>query len=155
MIAPSVDAPASTRWPHVRRWGVWLFVFGIVSLFGPFGYYLIGAQFATGALFLSNMTLWYACPFTLSVGVVLLGGRDGRDRCGLPSRPQASVEPQVGAGQRAGTLPPRSRSGRRVPGRLPRRCAVDARWPGFYYTPIYDGKNLWLLLQAASIGATW
>lgn len=30
---------------------------------------------------------------------------------------------------------------------------VDGIWPSFYYTPIKDGKNVWLLLQLACMVA--
>jgi len=51
------------------RTGLGLFVFGIVLTFGIIGHYCIGANHPTGAVFLQNVTLWYACPWTLSVAV--------------------------------------------------------------------------------------
>jgi hypothetical protein len=34
---------------------------------------VVGAQYPTGEQFLKNVTLWYACPWTLSTAVVLSG----------------------------------------------------------------------------------
>jgi hypothetical protein len=38
-----------------------------------FEHYVVGAQYDTGPEFLKNVTLWYACPWTLSTAVVLGG----------------------------------------------------------------------------------
>jgi hypothetical protein len=32
---------------------------------------------------------------------------------------------------------------------------VDHIWPSFYYTPIADGKKVWLIAQALSIALYW
>ncbi|WP_035356433.1 hypothetical protein [Edaphobacter aggregans] len=48
------------------RWGLGLLIFGIFIGFGIIGHYLIGAQYNTGHMFLENVTLWFACPWTLA-----------------------------------------------------------------------------------------
>jgi hypothetical protein len=36
-------------------------------------HYVVGAQYPTGHDFMGNVTLWWACPWTLSTAVVLGG----------------------------------------------------------------------------------
>jgi hypothetical protein len=55
------------------RWGLGLLVFGIFIGFGIVGHYIIGANHDNGEMFLKNVTLWFACPWTLSVYVVQAG----------------------------------------------------------------------------------
>ena len=47
------------------RWGLGLLVFGIFIGFGIIGHYIVGAQYDTGEMFMKNVTLWFACPWTL------------------------------------------------------------------------------------------
>ena len=56
------------------KWGLGLFIFGVFLVFGIIGHYCVGARWPTGELFLKNITLWYACPWTLSVASVQAGG---------------------------------------------------------------------------------
>ncbi len=56
----------------VRR-GLWLFVFGLVIGFGPWAHYMHGAMEEVQPAFLKNVTLWWGCPWTLSVYVTQLG----------------------------------------------------------------------------------
>ena|SRR5271170_2186906 len=55
------------------RLGFWLLMLGFLMSFGMVMHYVVGAQYPTGELFLKNVTLWYACPWTLSTAVVLGG----------------------------------------------------------------------------------
>jgi hypothetical protein len=41
------------------RWGLGLLVFGIFIGFGIIGHYIKGAQYATGDMFMHNVTLWF------------------------------------------------------------------------------------------------
>ena len=56
------------------KWGLGLFIFGVFLVFGIIGHYCSGARYPTGQVFLQNITLWYACPWTLSVASVQAGG---------------------------------------------------------------------------------
>lgn len=56
------------------KWGLGLFIFGVFLVFGIIGHYCGGARWPTGEQFLKNITLWYACPWTLSVASVQAGG---------------------------------------------------------------------------------
>ena len=103
-----------------------------------------------GPEFLKTILLWYACPWTLSTAVVL-GGALGMIAIG-------TVYAMLG----------KMVSGARVEG--PEKSAltlctlalvaifltgfvgyfaVDRFWPRFYYSPIKDGKDLWLFMQLA------
>ena len=55
------------------RWGLALGTCGIFLGFGIIGHYLHGASHPTGDAFLHNVTLWFACPWTLSVYTIQLG----------------------------------------------------------------------------------
>jgi hypothetical protein len=59
------------------KWGLGLFIFGVFLVFGIIGHYCGGARWPTGEQFLKNITLWYACPWTLSVASVQAGGLAG------------------------------------------------------------------------------
>jgi hypothetical protein len=56
------------------RWGLGLFVFGLVFGFGPWLHYMHGALEEVHEAFLRNVTLWFGCPWTLCVYVAQLGG---------------------------------------------------------------------------------
>ena len=56
------------------KWGLGLFIFGVFLTFGIIAHYCAGARWPTGALFMQNVTLWWACPWTLSVAAVQAGG---------------------------------------------------------------------------------
>src|SRR6516165_3134933 len=56
------------------KWGLGLFIFGLVLSFGPIGHYIVGANHPTAEAFLHNISLWFACPWTMAVAVIQLGG---------------------------------------------------------------------------------
>src|SRR6188508_3626686 len=56
------------------KWGLGLFIFGVFLTFGVVAHYCVGARWPTGELFMQNITLWWACPWTLSVAAVQAGG---------------------------------------------------------------------------------
>src|SRR5262249_42165496 len=58
---------------RVLRAGVLFLQLGFLMSFGMVLHYVVGAQYPTGEQFLKNVTLWYACPWTLSTAVVLGG----------------------------------------------------------------------------------
>jgi hypothetical protein len=55
-------------------WGIGLFIFGVFLSFGITAHYCVGASWPTGSVFVQNITLWWACPWTLSVAAVQAGG---------------------------------------------------------------------------------
>lgn len=129
------------------KWGLGLFIFGVFLTFGMIAHYCVGARWPTGGLFMQNITLWWACPWTLSVAAVQGGGL-GMVALGLTSMVAA----------RSGAAVDEKGSGALwlcVIGLLgvfavgyPGYFVFDAIWPGYYYSPIAVGKNAWLLGQA-------
>src|SRR5688572_3729939 len=53
--------------------GFWLLLLGFLMSVGMVLHYVVGAQYPNGHGFMSNVTLWWACPWTLSTAVVLGG----------------------------------------------------------------------------------
>jgi hypothetical protein len=58
---------------HFIPSGFLLLFLGFVMSMGMVLHYVVGAQYPTGHDFMSNITLWWACPWTLSTAVVLGG----------------------------------------------------------------------------------
>ena len=56
------------------KWDLGLFIFGVFLSFGPIGHYVVGAIHPTGEAFLHNISLWFACPWTMAVAVIQFGG---------------------------------------------------------------------------------
>src|SRR5262249_30845024 len=131
------------------KWGLGLFIFGVFLVFGIIGHYCGGARWPTGDQFLRNITLWYACPWTLSVAAVQAGGL-GMVALGLAQISAARLSPsgsQSGGGTLALWLCIIGLLGVFAVG-YPGYFAFDAIWPSFYYSPVAAGKNAWLLGQA-------
>jgi hypothetical protein len=133
------------------KWGLGLFIFGVFLVFGIIGHYCSGARYPTGEVFLQNITLWYACPWTLSVAAVQAGGL-GMVVLGLAHITAARASARS-------TPPTTTALWLCVVGLLgvfavgyPGYFVFDAIWPSFYYSPIAAGKNAWLLGQASFIG---
>jgi hypothetical protein len=132
------------------RSGFWLLLLGFLMSFGMVMHYVVGAQYPIGHHFRENITLWWACPWTLYTAVVLGGA--------LCMAVIGAILILLGKG------PASSDVGKPVSVALA-RCKfslisifltgyvgyfmVDAKWPAFYYEPVSDGKNVWLFLQLA------
>ena len=127
------------------KWGLGLFVFGLFLTFGIIGHYCVGASADVGELFRRNVTLWWACPWTLSVAVIQAGGL-GMVAIGATLLTlRASLEDAEGA----------LALGFCIAGLLgvfavgyPGYFVFNTIWQDFYYTPDIVGKNAWLLGQA-------
>jgi hypothetical protein len=131
------------------KWGLGLFIFGVFLTFGIIAHYCTGARWPNGELFMQNITLWWACPWTLSVAAVQAGGL-GMVALGLTRLLAARLSPDEPA---AGESPSALRLC--IVGLLgvfavgyPGYFVFDAVWPSFYYSPVPAGKNAWLLAQA-------
>ncbi|MGE3875236.1 MAG: hypothetical protein AB7F74_19960 [Parvibaculaceae bacterium] len=133
------------------KWGLGLFIFGVFLSFGIIAHYCVGARWPTGQLFMQNITLWWACPWTLSVAAVQAGGL-GMVAIGLTLMLAARVSPghPVQAGPVSPWLCIIGLFGVFAVG-YPGYFVFDALWPGFYYSPVAAGKNAWLLGQAIFI----
>jgi hypothetical protein len=86
------------------KWGLGLFIFGVFLTFGIIGHYCSGARWPTGELFMQNITLWWACPWTLSVAAVQAGGL-GMVALGLTRLLAARLSPdELAAGEGRGRV---------------------------------------------------
>jgi hypothetical protein len=135
------------------KWGLGLFIFGVFLTFGIIAHYCAGARWPNGAVFMQNITLWWACPWTLSVAAVQAGGL-GMVALGLAyiAARRASTRPAGGeANSAALTLCIVGLLGVFAVG-YPGYFVFDAIWPSYYYSPVAAGKNIWLLAQAFFIG---
>ena len=131
------------------KWGLGLFIFGVFLTFGISAHYYTGARWPTGDQFMKNITLWWACPWTLSVAAVQAGGL-GMVTLGLTRLMAAGVSPTERAGAEnslALRLCIIGLLGVFAVG-YPGYFVFDAIWPSFYYAPIVTGKNAWLIGQA-------
>ena len=133
------------------KWGLGLFIFGVFLTYGPIGHYLIGAAHPTGEQFLHNITLWFACPWTLAVAVIQAGSL-GMVALGLTRLQTARLSANTSSSENSPAL---------------LFCIVgllgifvvgyagyyvfEAIWPSFYYVPVAAGKDAWLLGQALCI----
>jgi len=132
------------------KWGLGLFIFGVFLTFGIVAHYCVGARWPTGELFMQNITLWWACPWTLSVAAVQAGGL-GMVALGLTAMVAArSVGADDTDGSGALWLCVIGLLGVFAVG-YPGYFVFDAIWPGYYYSPVAAGKNTWLLGQALFI----
>jgi hypothetical protein len=143
------DEPMTTG-SRFAKWGLGLFIFGVFLSFGVIAHYCVGSRWPNGELFMQNITLWWACPWTLSVAAVQAGGL-GMVALGLTRMLVARVVPRDLAENPtslrlciAGLL------GVFAVG-YPGYFVFDAIWPSFYYSPIAAGKNAWLMGQALFI----
>jgi len=134
------------------KWGFGFFLFGIFLVFGIIGHYCVGANHPTGHQFMENITLWWACPWTLSVASLQFGGL-GMVALGLTQivGTRFSVNRSVDdAGSAPLLLCIVGLFGVFAVG-YPGYFVFDAIWPSFYYSPVPQGKNVWLLGQALFI----
>jgi hypothetical protein len=136
------------------RSGLGLLVFGIFVGFGPIGHYMIGAQYNNGPMFLKNVGLWFACPWTLSV-YAIQGGAAVMIALGAMyvALGRVFAIPE-GSGRPGFYLCTAGLLTVFLTGYIG-YFVVDKMYPSFYYTPIETGKNLWLISQALSIALYW
>jgi hypothetical protein len=134
------------------RWGLGLFVFGLVIGYGPWLHYMHGALEEVHPAFLKNVTLWFGCPWTLPVYVTQLGGLSMVvvGLCYLVFARDGAM-PSVSGGERLGPALCATGIVAEFVFGFPLYFAVNAVWPNFYYTPIDAGKWTWLGMQGACI----
>ena len=126
------------------KWGLGLFIFGVFLTFGIIAHYCAGSRWPNGALFMQNISLWWACPWTLSVAAVQAGGL-GMVALGLTNMLAARLTPRDGTeSSTALWLCILGLLGVFAVG-YPGYFVFDAIWPSFYYSPIVAAKNAWLL----------
>ena len=130
------------------RWGLALFIFGLIFSFGLLGYYFHGT--IESALFAENAVRWLNYPWTLATYVLQVGGL-GMVAIGavywlLPGDKLETESLDYTAlwlcvtGLIATFLT--SYVGYFV---------VNAIWPSFFYKPVTAGMNAWIIAQAVSV----
>ncbi len=142
------------------KWGMGFFLFGLLFGFGVLIHYLVGSKWNTGADFLSNITLWFGSPLSLSVGYLQVGGLAmaivGIAKLLMLKCCEDSAKCSTGAhvhhshGHGALLLTIIGLAALFLTGYVG-YFVIDSMWPGFYYQPITAGKNIWLVLQGISI----
>jgi hypothetical protein len=136
------------------RSGFWTLLLGMVMSFGMVLHYVANISPPFGPEFLKTITLWYACPWTLSIAVVL-GGALGMIAIGAVYAILGRTDPAVrveGLERSALSLCTFALIAIFLTGFVG-YFAVNRIWPNFYYSPIKDGKNVWLLMQLACMVA--
>jgi len=143
--------PAQVGTKYIR-WGLGLFIFGLVIGYGPWLHYMHGALEEVHEAFLKNVTLWFGCPWTLPVYVTQLGGLSMVviGLCYLAFVRNGAMASISGAERMGPALCAAGIITEFVFG-FPLYFAVNAVWPNFYYTPIQAGKWTWLGTQGACI----
>ena len=144
-------APAEIGAKYVR-WGLALFVFGLVIGYGPWLHYMHGALEDVHEAFLKNVTLWFGCPWTLPVYVTQLGGLSMVviGLCYVTFSRDGAMTSVTGSERMGPRLCATGIIAEFVFG-FPLYFAVNAVWPDFYFTPIAVGKWTWLGTQGACI----
>lgn len=148
------------------KWGIWFFIIGVFLGFGVMIHYLLGSAYDNTQAFLSNITLWFGSPLMFSSGFLQIGG--------LGMAIIGTLCLLIGKYRDRDLTTATTRSANSTTTYYPEhKCAslslcniglialiltgyigyyvIDYFWPGFYYTPINAGKNLWLILQGLSV----
>lgn len=143
------------------KWGLGFFILGLIFGFGVLIHYLVGSSYENSSFFLTNMSLWFGSPLSLSVTYLQLGGLAmaiigatchvcGRC-CGVNATAEKTTTCPSSYKRKGGlTLCKIGLIALFITGYIG-YFAIDYIWPGFYYTPVQAGKNLWLILQGLSI----
>jgi hypothetical protein len=134
------------------RWGLGLFIFGLVTGYGPWLHYMHGALEEVQEAFLKNVTLWFGCPWTLPIYVTQLGGLSMVviGLCYLAFGRDGAMGSISGAERSGPVLCAVGIIAEFVFG-FPLYFAVNAVWPNFYYTPVQAGRWTWLGTQGVCI----
>jgi hypothetical protein len=143
--------PADVGAQHIR-WGLGLFVFGLVIGFVPIAHYMHGSFEEVGEVFLKNVTLWWGCAWTLAVYVAQVGSLAmiAIGLCYVVLARDGAMTSVTSAERMAPALCAGGILAEFLAG-FAGYYAVGAVWPNFYYTPITAGKVTWLGLQAVCI----
>ncbi|MFI5410600.1 hypothetical protein [Kaistia sp. UC242_56] len=132
------------------KWGLGLFIFGVLLTFSIVAHYCVGARWPAGELFMQNITLGWACLWTLSVAAIQAGGLGmvGLGLTSMVANRSGSADEAKGSG--AFWLCVIGLTGVFAVG-YPGNFVFDAIWPGYYYSPVAIGENAWMLGQALFI----
>ena len=138
----AVETPIDVGAKHIR-WGLGLFIFGLVIGFIPLLHYMHGSFEQVGEAFLKNVTLWWGCAFTLAVYVAQVGGLGmiAIGVCYVVLARDGAITSVTGAERMAPVLCAGGIIAEFVAG-VAGYYAVAAVWPNFYYAPIRPVRSL-------------
>ena len=150
-LTDAAATPAEVGATYIR-WGLGLFVFGLVSGFIPLAHYMHGSFEEVHEAFLKNVTLWWGCAFTLAVYVAQVGslGMIAIGLCYVVLARDGAMTSVTSAERMAPALCAGGILAEFLAG-VAGYYAVAAVWPNFYYAPVTAGKVTWLGLQAICI----
>src|SRR5262245_22414741 len=133
-MSAAAATPTDIGTKHIR-WGLGLFIFGLVIGYGPWLHYMHGALEEVQPTFLKNVTLWFGCPWTLPTYVAQLGGLSmvAMGLCYVAFARDGAIASVSGAERMAPALCAGGILAEFVFG-YPGYFAVNAAWPNFYFT---------------------
>ena len=151
MEIPRRATPAEVGAKYIR-WGLRLFVFGLVFGFVPLAHYMHGSFELVGEAFLKNVTLWWGCAFALAVYVAQLGSLAmiAIGLCYVVLARDGAMTSVTNAERMAPALCVGGILAEAVAG-VAGYYAVVAVWPNFYYAPVEAGKNIGLARPASRL----
>ena len=132
----TVATPVEVGVKHIR-WGLGLFIFGLVIGYIPLAHYMHGSFEPVGEAFLKNVTLWWGCAFTLAVYVAQVGSLAmiAIGLCYVVLARDGAMTLVTNAERMAPALCAGGIIAEFVAG-VAGYYAVAAVWPNFYYAPI-------------------
>ena len=136
------------------RSGFSMLFLGMVMSFGMVLHYVANISPPIGGDFMRTILLWYACPWTLSVAVVLGGGL-GMIAIGAVYAvlgKMASADRVEGLEKSALSLCTFALIAMFLVGFVG-YFPTNYIWPNFYYSALNPGKDVWLLMQLACMVA--
>jgi len=147
----AAETPAELGSKYIR-WGLGLFIFGLVFGFIPMAHYMHGSFEPVEAAFLQRVTLWWGCAFTLAVYVAQVGGLAMTviGLCYVVLARDGAMTSVTAAERIAPVLCATAIIAEFVAG-VAGYYAVAAVWPNFYYGAITAGRVTWLALQGVCI----
>jgi hypothetical protein len=147
----TVVTPAELGGKHIR-WGLGMFIFGLIIGFIPLLHYMRGSKELVGQEFLQRVTLWWGCAFAVAASVVQIGGLS-----------MIAIGLCYVVLNRSGAITSLSSAERLAPAlcmvgliadvvaAIPGYYAVASVWPNFFYAPVDQGKWTWLGMQIVCI----
>lgn len=150
-VEGTLATPADVGIRYIR-WGLGLFVFGLVIGFVPLAHYMHGSFEPVEETFLKNVTLWWGCAFTLAVYVAQLGSLAMVviGLCYIVLARDGAMTSATSIERLAPTLCAVGILTEFLAG-FAGYYAVAAVWPNFYYAAIPHGKVTWLAVQGVCI----
>jgi len=153
MTAVQSDMTPAQLGSKFARWGLALFLLGLIVGFIPILHYMLGAIAGdVGPAFLKNMTLWWGCPAVLMEYALKTGGL-GMVAIGLCHLffPRAGGTAPVSGGERVAPLLCLGGLIGALVYAAVGYVVFNSIWPNFYFEHVETGKDVWLAGQGIGI----